>query len=242
MKLKHYILIFSAFLIFVISANGEEKQYHEPDYVYHQPAGEVGFTRLDLKADGFLADGVYMAKPLLKTPLASDTVLNISSHSLTLYPGAVIKKKSNHLSVLGGRVMVESDNKRLDPLIFKSKRYLCHYNYGKLLIETTPLKNSWILMKKNGSAWVKTSSRKIIELQVGTEVEIPLFGAVNIGERPSPRWNLAPEVAVVKDVRSVFSPTNIPEETNGSITRQLESEASIASHTDLATDTNSEVE
>ncbi|MGM0599318.1 MAG: hypothetical protein ACQETH_05825 [Candidatus Rifleibacteriota bacterium] len=241
MKYERYILILFFFLFLSFCANAEEKP--EPDIcrIYFQDLGEVGFSKIESKRDILLADGIYMSEPRLKSPLATDTALNISSHTVTLFPGAVIKKAENNLMVLSGRIMVESVDKNLKPIIFRGKRYLCHYNYGKLLIETTPLKNTWFLMKNNGSAWIKTFSRKIIDLQAGTEVEVPLFGAVNVDERPGSRWNFAPENAVVKDVKAVFSPNPEPEQINGSSSEEIEPEEEIATTTQLATDTNSEI-
>jgi hypothetical protein len=243
MKHKSFILIVFFLLLVGFTSAAEEKPKANLHPVFFQAPGEVGFSRIDIKNTLSLPDGAYMAKPVLKSPLASDTVLNISSHTITLFPGAVLKKRRNKLKVLAGRIMIETDNKNVEPIVFAAKRYLCQFNYGKLLIETTPMNDSWILMKNNGSAWIKTSNRKIIELQAGNEIEIPLFGAVNVGERPGSRWNFAPETAVVKDVKAIFAPTPEPAKAKASSSKKLEiREVEVATNTAIATYSNSEIE
>lgn len=175
------------------------------DLVFRLP-GAKNFQKKSGEQLNFPEHTIFAVPPFLKEPLATNSKLIIASHSITLFPGATIKIAGGILYPLAGRISFSNENKEIAPIVLRGARYFCQYFHGELLVEVTPENTTWILMQNKGSGWVKDLTRKIVELQSGSEVEIPPFKPTKVREIPGSRWAKPPECAVVSNVNAVFYP------------------------------------
>lgn len=134
---------------------------------------------------------ILLAIPDVNHPVASNTFLVIGSHSVTLFPGALVRLLPRGLYHLAGRIELNSEQSWQPLLIFAAKFYL-QYGSGNLLSEVTPDSGTYVAMRGKGDAFIKDQNRKIIELEADQEVFFPLFGQVKIQGRLSSFWDGAP--------------------------------------------------
>lgn len=152
-----------------------------------------------------LAAGIISAPPDTLFPLATGSSLQIGSFSVILYPGATLRIEEKGMRLLGGRIKVSNENVAAESLRFIAAKYHAELYHGEYLLEVSPDGDHWLAALKKGEGWVKDRSRRLVEFQPGTEVQVPLFSETLVKERLSPRWEQPPQVAVLDDVAAVFS-------------------------------------
>lgn len=169
-----------------------------------EPAGRV-FARMPGTFSVKDFSGIISVPPDSLFPLATDSMIILGSHTITLYPGAMVKILSGTFQPVLGRIAITNENLKSDPLVFCGERFSGQFHTGRLLIEITPEKTAWFAMEKKGTAWIKDFERRIVEFQPGTELEVPPFSPGKTNERLSSRWSNPPAVSVIRNVNAVFS-------------------------------------
>lgn len=193
----HFVLFFCAGSVFA----GE---FLPRGRVFFRPQAEHGFSLLS-PDHAVNKPGMMAVQPDVLFPLASNTGIIVASHSLTLYPGAMLKFDGSRFMLLGGRILIENDNQETDPIEIVGSRFSARLYHGSFLAEMTPENTFWLAMQKQGDGWLKDQSRKIVEFKPGTEVELPPFSESKVKDSLSPRWDVPPELAVISDIEAVFS-------------------------------------
>ena len=190
--------------------------------LFYRYQAEENFKKVE---NGACPTGSFylLAAPDTLFPMATGSSIQNASFSIILYPGALLNVDSGKLRLLGGRIQVKSEEPLQEPIKFVDSRFVIQFYQGEMLFEMTPLRHAWLAMIKTGEGWLKDRSRRVVVLQPGTEIEIPLFGETVVKERIGSRWQKAPEVAVVEDVAAVFS-DKPPENELASKTSILEEE------------------
>jgi hypothetical protein len=189
--------------------------------LFYRPQGRSEFKKID-KSFELNGETLLTVPPELKMPLASDSGFLIGSCSVVLFPGSVLKLNDKTFFPLQGRIKLSSSHAQ--EILIKGLKFSCGYLEGDLLVEVTPEQTAWLLLLKKGQVWLKDFARKVVNFEPSTEVEIPRFGPTRVRQRPSARWGLSPENAVIPDVEAVFSSGKSVEEKNASETKGLASE------------------
>lgn len=124
--------------------------------------------------------------------LATDSKLIISSFTITLFPGSLIKIDKKSIRPMLGRIKITKEIANKDFLIFKTKKFLCEFTSGILLIEACPNGDFYIAAPKSIKSILKENNRKIHILQAGNEIFFPAFGTPKIRGMLSNRWSNPP--------------------------------------------------
>ncbi len=207
-----FIILLLASLAVQLSA--AELSFSGPVF-YRLPAA-VSFLPVQEIDKSFPDETVFAVMPNTKFPLATESRVLIASHSVVMYPGAVIRVDNGVLFPLSGRLSFLNEDESGADLVIRGEKFLALYRLGELHVEITPEQNVWLVMTNNGKAWLKDHQRKVVDFQPGTEVYIPRFGSSKVKQRASSRWMSPPEIAVVSDVASVFYPEQQTEHASAS--------------------------
>jgi hypothetical protein len=218
------IILLFAFFSVQISAT---ELYFSGSVFYRLPSA-VNFLPVPEKEKTFPDETVFAVPPRTKRPLATGSRVLIASHSVVMYPGAVIRVGDGELFPLSGRISFGSEDDVGDDLIIRGEKFMTLYRFGELHVEITPEQDAWLVMTNNGKAWLKDHQRKVVDFQPGTEIYIPRFGNSKVKQRASSRWISPPEIAVVPDVVAVFYPEQQAKQASGSQEIASDSEALLA--------------
>lgn len=238
MKSRLFLVIAVPFFIFsglVAGFAGDAISCHGNLYLRKQ----IGQAFEKVAAGQILETGIISAPPDTLFPLATGSSLQIGSCSVILYPGTTLRIEEKGMRLLGGRIKVSNDNAAAEPLRFISAKFHAELYHGEYLLEVSPDGDNWLAMMKKGEGWMKDRSRRVVEFQPGTEIQVPLFSETLVKERLSPRWEQPPQVAVVDDVAAVFSAAQPENEVASGGEDMAESEVASASEDMSLTETAS---
>lgn len=218
---KQYLILILSILILSSSsliASGLPSKLELIGDVSIRRANKVDFVRV---VDNFIdcSNGLILkASPSFKHKLASNTKVLIGSHTITMFPGALLKIGKSGIIPMLGRFDIRNTNENTPSILFTTTKFSCEFCHGKIIIEMCPNGDSHIACPKQVKAWIKEKNRKINVLEAGTEMFFPAFGLSKSQSIISARWSQSPAGYANIDVTAAKS----PEYMNASKTKALE--------------------
>ena len=154
--------------------------------------GKVQFECLASSTVDVPAGTMLSSPPAFMTPVATDTVVRVSGHSIRFFPGAVMAVDDGVVRPITGRFHFHSEVASF-PIKVAARRYAAEYSSGNFWLEVTADNGTFMAMAGKGEIWFKDESRRVIELEPSQEIHVPLFGETVVTERLTGRWELPPE-------------------------------------------------
>ncbi len=150
----------------------------------------VTFERWEAE-DILVADSLLTVRSSVQVPLATDSAMTVGSHTITFFPGAMIRLLKNGIYPVAGRLKIVSAEAS-EPLNLFARKFSGAITDGTLLIEVTPDNGIFVKLENNGAAWFKDLGRNIFELNHSQQLHFQMFGETLTQSNPSGFWSGPP--------------------------------------------------